>query len=67
MNDTITQIEVVLNFLNTLFAKAINFKKVHIVNELSALRREIYYGDNFDYELTLKKLQDIVGRLEFKE
>lgn len=54
--DKVIQIEIVLNFLNTLFGKAVYFKDNRIINELSILRHDIYYGDDFDYGLLLKKL-----------
>ena len=61
--NTIIQIEVALNFLNTLFGKAIYFNDNKIIDELVVLRHNIYYGD-FNYDLFLKNLQDIEIKLK---
>lgn len=57
MTDKVLQIEVILNFLNTLFGKAISLHNTKITNELSLIRKNIYYGDDFEYDVILKKLQ----------
>ncbi len=62
MNDKIIQIEVALNFLNTLFAKAIYFSDKKMIKEIELLRRNIYYGD-FEYDSFLKKLQEVEKKL----
>lgn len=59
MNDKVLQTEVIFNFLNTLFGKAIFLKDIKTVNELSLLRHDLYYGDDFDYEIILKKIKII--------
>ena len=56
--DKIIQVEIILNLLNTIFGRAICDKDTEVVKELSLLRHEIYYGDNFDYGLILKQLED---------
>ena len=67
MNDKVIQIEIMLNFLNTLFAKAVFLKNNELINELNILRHDIYYGDNFNYELIIKKLQYIEIKLKIYE
>lgn len=52
------QIEIILNFLNTLFGKAVYYKDDKIIGELSTLRRSIYYGGEFDYDSIFKQLKD---------
>jgi hypothetical protein len=64
MQDKVIQIEVALNFLNTLFGKAIYFKNKDIVDKLSSLRRSIYYKDDFEYYLFLEQLQSIEVQLK---
>ena len=54
MTDKVLQIEVILNFLNTLFGKAISLHNTKITNELSLIRKNIYYGDDFEYDVILK-------------
>lgn len=61
------QIEVVLNFLNTLFSKAIFYKDKEMIGELNHLRHNIYYGEDFVYEDLLTKLQNIELKLESHE
>jgi len=58
MDDKVMQIEVILNFLNTLFAKAVSFKDEEVTNKLNLIRHDVYHGD-FVYELFLAKLQEI--------
>lgn len=58
MNDLVIQLEVSLNFLNTLFSKAMYYNDTKAVNNLCSLRKSIYYEDNFVYEIILKKLQE---------
>lgn len=62
MKDKVIQIEVVLNFLNTLHAKALYFKDNAIANELSVVKHNIYYGD-FEEKLVLNNLKNIESRL----
>ena len=64
MNDKVIEIEIALNFLNTLFAKAIYLNDFKVVNEINMLRHSVYYGDSFNYEATLKKLQMIEKELK---
>lgn len=59
VNDTVIQIEVVLNFLNTLLSKAIFFKDGESIEKLHTLRHVVYYGSNFEYDSMLRKLQEI--------
>ena len=59
MDDEIIQIEVALNFINTLLAKANYFKDSKVADELTSLRHDIYYGKIFQYPDIIKKLQGI--------
>ncbi|MDO8659316.1 MAG: hypothetical protein Q7K54_01820 [Candidatus Parcubacteria bacterium] len=63
MKDRVIQIEVVLNFLNTLHAKALHFKDNVIADELSAVKHNIYYGD-FEEKLLLNNLKNIESKLK---
>jgi hypothetical protein len=62
--DEVIQIEIVLNFLNTLFAKAVYFNDEPIRKELADFRHEIYYEKRFNYESSIEKLQAISKELE---
>jgi len=64
MNDAIVQNEVVLNFLNTLFSKAMFFKDDEMICELNKLRHHIYYEKDFDYELILSELKVMEVKLK---
>ena len=59
MDDEIIQIEVALNFINTLLAKANYFKDNKVADELNSLRHGIYYGETFQYTYYIEKLQEI--------
>lgn len=67
MNDKVIQIEVALNFLNTLFGKAVYFKDAEAINELNVLRRGIYHDDDFVYERIIQMLQDREIKLQRHE
>ena len=54
--NNILQIEVLLNMLNTVFAKAVHFKNDELIKELHTLRHKIYY-ENFNYEESLNLLK----------
>lgn len=56
--EEVSQIELLLNFTNTLFAKAIAFKDAEMIEELYKTRRGIYYDDEFNYEKILGKLKE---------
>ncbi len=60
--DSILQIELLLNLLNTLFGKAMFYKDYATTNELSLIRRRIYYGD-CEYNSTLESLKQISTKL----
>ncbi|MCK9351380.1 MAG: hypothetical protein WCT49_02965 [Candidatus Paceibacterota bacterium] len=64
MNDPIIQNEVALNYLNTLFGKAIFFKDLEKVHQLNVLRHTVYYEKDFDYEAVLKILGEIEEKLK---
>jgi hypothetical protein len=66
MTDEIIQVEVSLNFLNTLLAKAVYFKDIGLITELGQLRHDIYYSETFSYELLLEKLKNIERSLKEK-
>jgi hypothetical protein len=63
MNDQIIQIEVALNFLNTLFSKAVYFNDMTSINKLNDIRYDIYYGNLFNYDTCIKNLKYIEGLL----
>ena len=56
--DNVLQIEIALNMLNTLFAKAVAFKDDKTFYELYKIRNKIYYGD-FNYDSTIESLKKI--------
>lgn len=64
MNDQVIQIEVALNFVNTLLSKAVAFKDNNLINELSNLRHDIYYGDVFDYDNVIGELKSFDVKLK---
>ena len=61
--DKVIQIEVSLNWLNMLFAKSSCFDDVESMDELDALRKQIYYKD-FDYKAASQALERISIHLE---
>lgn len=61
--DRVLQIEVLLNWLNTLFAKSSCFDDIESIDELHLLRKQIYYKD-FDYDITSQALEKISDRLK---
>lgn len=64
--EEVLQIELLLNFTNTLFVKAVAFKDVEIINELHNIRHGIYYDKDFNYECILEKLKSIDIKLKTK-
>ena len=66
MDDPIIQVEVALNFVNSLLAKAVYFKDDDFRKELSGIRHSIYYDGDFNHESIIKKLQDISKILDEK-
>jgi len=56
--DSVIQIEILLNYLNDLFAKSVAFNDIKAMEELNVLRHQIYYG-TFDYHSMIQKLQDL--------
>ncbi len=62
MTDNTLQTEVLLNMLNTVFAKAVYFKNLELIEKLSLMRHRIYYG-NFDYVDNIKTLKEINDNL----
>lgn len=64
--DKVIQLEVILNMLNTLLAKANFFKDKEIVIKLNNYRNNIYYG-KFDYAeivLALKEIEIFLKKYE---
>lgn len=61
--DRILEIEICLNYLNSLMAKSVAFHDVSACDELSALRRQIYYGA-FDYHAIFQSLKDLDEKLK---
>lgn len=61
--DNVLQTEVFLNLLNTVLAKAVHFKDEEIINKISALRHEVYYGD-FNYEKNMEELKEVETTLK---
>jgi hypothetical protein len=55
--DNVLEIEVVLNMLNTVFAKAVFFNDVSVISKLNTMRHNIYYGE-FNYESYLSLLKE---------
>ena len=59
----IMQIEVLLNVLNTILAKAVYFKDEPAMNKLINLRRAVYYDAAFDYGGSLAIVKEVNTRL----
>lgn len=56
--DNVLKIEVLLNILNTVFAKAVYLKDDKAIEKLTALKHTIYYTD-FDYAEVNNMLNEI--------
>lgn len=61
--DKVLQTEVLLNLINTFFAKSVFFKDVGSIEKLNILRHQIYYED-FDYSIAMRELGKISGNLK---
>ena len=54
--DKILEVEILLDRINTLFAKSVYHKNSALIEKLNSLRQEIYYKE-LDYEKILNALK----------
>jgi hypothetical protein len=61
--DTVVQVEILFNCINTLFAKSVAFSDEKNRTILRSLRKELYGGD-CNYASTIQKLKEVQEDLQ---